>query len=390
MDRLVSFVRARLERSQLERGYSPSDAAWTAAALDPEALTICFARRFATYKRANLLLSQPDRLRRLLLNADRPVQFVFAGKAHPADDGGKDLIRQIAQFSHDLGIRHRFAFLDDYDIAVARHLYQGADVWLNTPRRPLEACGTSGEKAALNGALNCSILDGWWAEMFTGDNGWAITSAETVEDLVRRDNFEAESLFGLLENQIVPLFYERGGDRLPTGWIDRMKTAWRTLGPRVTAQRMVRDYVNQLYEPIAERAERVAPADGFDRAQQLVAWKAKLGAAWHRVHIEGVGPALDVTTMGSTQEVVAQVALGDLAPGDVEVQLLHGPVGEGGQLVDARIVPMQDAGELDAQHRRYRATFSPVQAGRYGYTARVVPHHPDLGSPVELGLIAWA
>jgi starch phosphorylase len=390
-ERLVHFVRERLRRSQLERGFSASDAAWTDTALDPDALTICFARRFATYKRATLLLSQPDRLRALLLDPDRPVQFVFAGKAHPADDGGKDLIRQIVSFSHDLGIRHRFAFLDDYDMAVARTLYQGADVWLNTPRRPLEACGTSGEKAALNGALNCSILDGWWDEMFTGDNGWAITSAEAVTDLDRRDRLEADSLFGLLEQQIVPLFHTRGPDGIPAGWVARMRTAWRTLGPQVTAQRMVRDYVTELYEPIARRSVRLyTPDDGFAAGRQLAAWKRRVGESWHLVHIDSSTPAPGPTEVGTTTTVAAQVALGPLGDDDVVVQLLHGPVGDGGRLVRPRIVAMTDDGPVDERHRRFVATFSPDRAGRYGYTVRVVTRLAELSRPLELGLVTWA
>ena len=390
-ERLVRFVREQLHRSQLERGYSPSDAAWTDTALDPEALTICFARRFATYKRANLLLSQPERLRALLLDPARPVQFVFAGKAHPADDGGKELIRQIVAFSHELGIRHRFAFLDDYDISVARPLYQGADVWLNTPRRPFEACGTSGEKAALNGALNCSILDGWWDEMFTGDNGWAITSAEMVEDLDQRDRMEADSLFGLLEAQIVPLFYDRGGDGLPHGWVQRMRTAWRTLGPEVTAQRMVRDYVTQLYEPIAERSVRLyTPSDGFAAGRELNAWKERVQRAWHQVHVDRAGPAPTALEVGHEVSVHAQVALGPLSGDDVEVQVLHGPVGEGGELVRPTVVVMHDDGAVDDQHRRYAVRFTPAQAGRYGYTVRVVTAREDLSPPLGLGLVAWA
>jgi glycogen phosphorylase len=390
-ERLVDFVRDKLRRTQLALGFGPSDAAWTDTALEPDALTICFARRFATYKRATLLLSQPDRLRALLLDTERPVQFIFAGKAHPADDGGKELIRQIVSFSHDLGIRHRFAFLDDYDIAVARMLYQGADVWLNTPRRPLEACGTSGEKAALNGALNCSILDGWWAEMFTGDNGWAITSAEQVEDLGRRDQMEADSLFGLLEQQIVPLYYNRGEDGLAHGWIDRVKNNWRTLGPQVTAQRMVRDYVGELYAPIASRSARFhTPGDGFARAKELTAWKARVLSSWSGVHVDGVGPAIEVSEVGRGHEIEAQVALGGLSPDDVEVQLLHGPVGEGGQLLSAEIVVMVDGGEVDERHRRFRATVAPVVAGRYGFTARVVSARSGLSEPLETGLVAWA
>jgi glycogen phosphorylase len=327
----------------------------------------------------------------LLLDPQRPVQFVFAGKAHPADDEGKELIRQIVSFSHDLGIRHRFAFLDDYDISVARMLYQGADVWLNTPRRPLEACGTSGEKAALNGALNCSILDGWWDEMFTGDNGWAITSADMVDDLERRDRMEADSLFGLLEQQIVPLFHDRDADGLPLGWIDRMRTAWRTLGPRVTAQRMVRDYVTELYEPIAARSMRLyTPHDGFAAGRELTAWKERVTQAWHQVHVDRAEAEGGTNEVGAEVRVTAQVSLGSLSSEDVMVQLLHGAVGEGGQLVRPVVVPMHDDGSIDEHHHRYSAFFSPDQAGRYGYTVRVVSHHGELSPPLGLGLIAWA
>ncbi|MCB1039914.1 MAG: alpha-glucan family phosphorylase, partial [Acidimicrobiales bacterium] len=248
--RLVTFVRERVKARAVAGGISASEAAWADDLLDPSALTIGFARRFATYKRANLLLAQADRLRTLLLDPDRPVQFVFAGKAHPADDAGKEMIRDIVDFAKELGVRHRFVFLDDYDIAVARTLYQGSDIWLNTPRRPQEACGTSGMKAALNGTLNCSILDGWWDEMFDGDNGWAITSAEDLHDLETRDRLEADSLFDLLEHQIVPLFHDRtdasmGG--VPRGWVRRVKANFVSLGPQVVASRMVRDYVTELY-----------------------------------------------------------------------------------------------------------------------------------------------
>src|SRR5439155_6415138 len=208
-ERLVAFVRRRLRDSALARGGTEADAAWCDEALDPCILTIGFARRFAAYKRATLVLSQPERLEALLRSIDRPIQLVFAGKAHPADDVGKEMIRQIVQFSRRPEARHRMAFIEDYDIGVARTLYQGCDVWLNNPRRPLEACGTSGEKAALNGTLNCSIRDGWWDELYDGQNGWAIASAEGIEDLERRDQVEANSLFDLLEREIVPMFYER-------------------------------------------------------------------------------------------------------------------------------------------------------------------------------------
>ncbi len=238
---LVAFVRSRVAD----------------ALLNPHALTIGFARRFATYKRATLLLEQPDRLRALLLQAERPVQFVFAGKAHPADQAGKDMIREIEQFARQLEVGHRFVFVPDYDMAVARIMYHGCDVWLNNPRRPLEACGTSGMKAALNGALNCSILDGWWDECYDGTNGWAIESAESDPDLVARDHLEADSLFDLLERDIVPLFYTRSSAQdgnIPHDWIAKVKDNWKSLGPFVTAARMVRDYTTTLYEPAATKA----------------------------------------------------------------------------------------------------------------------------------------
>ena len=234
---LVAFVRSRIGDT----------------ALNPNALTIGFARRFATYKRATLLLAQPDRLRALLLQSEHPVQFVFAGKAHPADQAGKEMIREIELFARQLEVNHRFVFVADYDMAVARAMYHGCDVWLNNPRRPLEACGTSGMKAALNGALNCSILDGWWDECYDGRNGWAIESTED-DDLVARDHFEADSLFDLLEREIVPLFYDVAADGVPHGWLEKMKHNWRSLGPFVNAARMVRDYTTVLYEPAAAAA----------------------------------------------------------------------------------------------------------------------------------------
>jgi starch phosphorylase len=387
-ERLVAFVRRQLRRTNLARGLSASDVAWCDEALDPKALTMCFARRFATYKRATLLLSQPERLQAMLLSGDRPVQFVFAGKAHPADENGKEMIRQIVAFAADLGIRHRFTFVEDYDIAVARALLQGADVWLNNPRRPQEACGTSGMKAALNGALNCSILDGWWDELFNGDNGWAISSAEHLEDLTRRDEVEANSLFDLLERQIVPMFYERYEGPVPRRWVRRIKASLQSLGPAVSAARMVRDYVDVLYEPTAARREQVS-ADEWARVKGLAAWKERVAAAWHGVHIDGVETDTDVTDLGTERTVNAAVALGELAPGDVQVQLVHGPVGQHGEIDEPAVVSMR-ATEANDGRATFSGQFVCEQAGRYGFTVRVVPAHRDLVTSVELGRITWA
>jgi starch phosphorylase len=313
---------------------------------------------------------------------------VFAGKAHPADDLGKALIRDLVHFASDPTVRPRIAFVPDYDIALARHMYQGCDVWLNNPRRPQEACGTSGMKAAMNGALNCSILDGWWDECFDGTNGWAITSAEGEADLPKRDEIEANSLFELLERQIVPLFYQRTEGPTPRGWVRRMKASLRTLCPQVTAARMVRDYTTMLYEPTAAHADRIN-ADDFTAAKVLATWKARALDAWHGVHVVAVESDVSAADLGATRQVDATVRLGELVPEDVTVQLLHGAVGQGDELVDPAVVPMTLV-EQTADGGRYHGELKPGSAGRYGFTVRVLPAHPDLAQPVELGRIAWA
>lgn len=366
---LVAFVRDRLGDN----------------VLDPKALTIGFARRFATYKRATLLLSQPDRLRRLLLSADRPVQFVFAGKAHPADQPGKDMIREIELFARQLDVGHRFVFVPDYDMAVARVMYHGCDVWLNNPRRPQEACGTSGMKAALNGALNCSILDGWWDECFDGHNGWAINSADDDPDLARRDQREATSLFGLLERDIVPLFYDRGYDGVPHGWVEMMQHNWRTLGPFVTAARMVRDYTTEFYEPAAASSSRISADDGAV-ARHLAAWKRHVMSSWPSVKVLDVQCDTSPAHEGETRRVRAMVEIDGLDVADVAVQVLHGAVDQEGSFVGRPAV----VGLTHAGDGMFEAEYVVGDAGPYGLTVRAMPHHPHLVHQVELGLIAWA
>jgi starch phosphorylase len=353
--------------------------------LDPEILTIGFARRFATYKRATLLLAQPDRLRDLLLDPARPVQFVFAGKAHPADQAGKDMIRDVELFARNLDVGHRFVFLPDYDMAIARLMYRGCDVWLNNPRRPLEACGTSGMKAALNGALNCSVLDGWWNECYDGENGWAITSADDDPDTERRDMREATTLFGLLEREIVPLFYRRDSHGVPVEWVDKVKHNWASLGPAVTAARMIRDYVTRLYEPAATNAAAVH-TDDWTLARSLAAWKEKVRAAWPSVSVAAVngddGPAHE----GDTRTAGARVALGSLSVDDVVVQVLHGSIDSTGAFVDDPDVVAMSPSADDT----FVGSYTVAAAGPYGWTVRVLPTHPGQITPVELGLAAWA
>jgi glycogen phosphorylase len=387
---LVAFVRSRLRQSLIQRGVSISDAAWADDVFDSRVLTIGFARRFAAYKRATLLLSQPERLRALLLSPEHAIQLVFAGKAHPADEVGKEMIRELVQFSRDPAVRHRIVFVEDYDIAVARMLYQGSDVWLNTPRRPMEASGTSGEKAALSGALNLSIVDGWWAEMFDGTNGWAISSADTYQDLDHRDRVEADSLFEILERQVVPLFYDRSEGRIPHPWIRRIKSSLRSLGPQVLASRMVRDYVEQMYEPTAGRFD-IMTASKYARARAFAAWKQRVLATWPAVRVLEVdgeaSPA--IADLGASRKVSVLVALGELQAGDVTVQLLHGPVGPNDELISSSLVALQPAGGGEGGHR-YEGGFVCDRAGRYGIAVRVVPAHPDLVTFAEMDCVAWA
>jgi starch phosphorylase len=389
--RLIDVARARLTDSARARRVPPTEASWCREALDPDALTIGFARRFAAYKRATLLLSQPERLAALLLSADRPMQLLFSGKAHPADDMGKDMIRRVVQFSRQPHVRHRIVFLEDYDITIAQALYQGCDVWLNNPRRPLEACGTSGEKAALNGALNCSISDGWWDECYDGENGWVIASAEEYDDLAQRDEAEASALFDVLERHVVPEFYDRGPDGVPRRWLARVRASLRSLGAFVPASRMVRDYVERMYEPAAARYQALG-ADGHARARALAAWKSRVRAAWPSVAVVSIDADDKPADMGETRAVAAEVELGALTPDDVEVQLVHGAVGPGGDLDEVAVVPMAaiGGGGEGGGRRRYEASFTCERAGRYGCTVRVVPAHPDLLSYAETGCIAWA
>ncbi len=352
--------------------------------LDPDVLTIGFARRFATYKRANLLLDQLDRLKSLVLNADRPVQFVFAGKAHPADHPGKSLMQHINQITRDTDVRHRFVFIPDYDIGIARTMYHGCDVWLNTPRRPMEACGTSGMKAALNGVLNCSILDGWWDEMSNGTNGFDIPSYEDDHDDSRRDQREANATYEVLEQQLVPLYYDRGDDGLPHGWIDRIKDNWISLGWNVIAGRMVRDYTTKLYEAAAAAAD-VATRDDAASARELAAWRNGVGSVWSTVEVT-VEEASELAdgVAGQQRVIAASVDPGDLRLDEVAVQIVHGPLDPSGALDASRV---QVVAMIGNDAGRFTGEFTPVGAGPWGAAVRAMPIHPALSSPVETGLV---
>ncbi len=387
-ERLVYFVRDRLRGQLLARGASEAEAAWTEEAFDPAILTMGFARRFALYKRGTLMLADPDRFKRLLLSSERPIQVVIAGKAHPLDDGGKEMIRQLVHFASDPDVRGRFAFIEDYDMEVARVLTQGADVWLNNPRRPLEACGTSGMKAALNGALNCSVLDGWWDEMYNGRNGWAIGTRATVPDADLQDRIDASALYDLLERDIVPRFYDRSEGPLPRRWIERAKDGLVTLAPRITADRMVRDYVQELYEPAARQSREMRDS-GFERARALAAWKAKVREFWEDVEVINVDGDVTAAEVGEDRTVAATIKVGRLDTDDINVQLAHGSVGANGELVAPRMIEMKPQ---VCEHGvcTYSGSFTASSAGLYGFAVRVVPSHPNLSDPMDMGLVTWA
>lgn len=385
---LVAEVRSRLRESWRNRGASDVELAWINSVLDPDVLTIGFARRVPSYKRLTLMLRDPVRLTALLTDEARPVQVVVAGKAHPLDDAGKKLIQELVEFADAAGVRHRIVFLPDYDIGMAQALYPGCDIWLNNPLRPLEACGTSGMKAALNGALNVSIRDGWWDEWFDGNNGWAIPTADGVADPERRDDLEAAALYELLETGVTQLFYDRSANGLPTRWIQMVRHTLSTLGPKVLASRMVHDYVQQLYTPAAVSSRETA-ADDFALAKELAAWKQKVRRGWSRVEVEhvdahGIG---DDPQLGAEFTVHADVLLGQLEPSDVCVQVMAGRVDVDDRLVNPHFVTMQVESQ-DGERKVYSAAMTMDITGPFGYTVRVVPSHPGLASDSELGLAA--
>jgi glycogen phosphorylase len=387
--RLVAETRRRLRASWIQRGASEAELTWIDDALDENVLTIGFARRVPSYKRLTMMLHDPDRFISLLLDPERPVQFVIAGKAHPADDGGKLMIQQMVKFADDPRVRHRIVFLPDYDMALAGAMVQGSDVWLNNPLRPLEACGTSGMKAALNGALNLSILDGWWDEWFDGHNGWAIPSADGVADPERRDELEAGALYDLLGQSVAPLFYDRGPDGLPGRWLEMVAHTLRTLGPKAQATRMVREYVTQLYLPAARSSEALGDGGpGFAGARELAAWKDRVTKAWPGVAIEHVEADDGEQSPGASLVVRASVALGALSPDDVTVQLVYGLAGDDDEIAAPAFADLAlEAEPSGASPARYAGEAELGRPGPFGYTVRVLPHHPLLASPAEMGLI---
>ncbi len=401
-EQLIVFARNRLKAQMQRRGTYHTELNHAEEVLDPEVLTIGFARRFASYKRGNLLLKDPARLKKLITDPSRPVQIIFAGKAHPKDMEGKDIIRQIIHFANQQDVRRRIVFLEDYDIDIARVLVRGVDVWLNNPRRPMEASGTSGMKAAVNGVLNMSTSDGWWCEGYTDDGGWVIGSGETYEDTGYQDVVEAQAIYDMLENEVVPLFYTRSVDNLPRAWIGRVKNSIRWIAPRFNTHRMVAEYVEKFYNPAAAKWQYMT-AESCAKAKEFSNWKAEVKKAWSEFAVKDVimeiqngngnekmNPRLPQLKVGSQLYVKALVRLGRISPDDVSVQFYHGPVDTWQNIRSGEAVRMnyEHASDQEGEHW-FVGSMPCTRTGQHGVAVRVLPRHADLVDPHEMGLILW-
>jgi starch phosphorylase len=383
---MVDFIRARLAKRRLAAGETAKRVADAERLLDPDALTIGFARRFATYKRATLLFRDMERLARICQAEGRKVQFVFAGKSHPADEPGKSFIQRVAQFAKQAPFDQHVVFIEDYDMNVARHLVTGVDVWLNNPRRPLEASGTSGQKAAMNGVLNLSILDGWWAEgCQDGVNGWAIGDEREFVDQDEQDASDAESLYRLLEEEVVPRYYHASEDGVPHAWVAMVKAAIATCSPVFSTHRMVQDYINGLYLPAMAQGDKLAERS-YGAAKGYAEWKRMVAFNWRHVSLNVAPFAFDALTLGESRTVEAILLPGGLDPNNLRVELCMSQEGVEG----VAAFPMRCEGPGTEGGLRYLGELQPPSSGTYHVGVRVLPQHPAMKHPQELGLVAWA
>ncbi len=387
-ERLISFARRRLIEQLTHQGAKKGEIQRASEVLNPEALTIGFARRFATYKRGDMILSDPERLARILNHPQRPVQIIFAGKAHPQDHPGKEVIKNIVHLARRPEFKDRILFIEDYDLNVARYLVQGVDVWLNNPRRPLEACGTSGMKAAANGALNLSILDGWWVEGYAPGQGWAIGAGETYEDQEIQDEIESQATYDLLEKEIVPLFYERGRDNLPREWIRMMKQSMKSLAAHFNSHRMVQDYLHRFYHPLSLKWDQIR-ADHFKGVRDLTHWVKHVRESWGRIEMVGKrSEARKGIALGETLVVEVDLRIPGLIPQDLSVDIYWGPVNSKAEFLSRSLLPMKPLRQ-DGPLTTFQGEISCERVGRFGFRIRILPSHPLLGNPFSLGLILW-
>ncbi len=390
-ERMVAFARQRLRQQLLKRGVSQSEITAADEVLNPEALTIGFARRFATYKRATLLFRNLDRLLRILNDADRPVQLIFAGKAHPHDTPGKELIQAIINHARHPDLRHKIVFLENYNITIARYLVQGIDIWLNTPRRPKEASGTSGMKVIYNGGLNASILDGWWAEGYDRSLGWVIGGGEEYpeSEWELQDQIESQALYNLLEQDIVPTFYQRGRDGIPHNWIAKMKNSIRELSPYFTTHRMLQEYTEQYYIPARDRFLQLSESN-FSNSKQYLKWWEHIRSEWNKIEVKHVELSTEELKVGDDLNVRAWVNLGTLTPDEVRVQLYFGRLDTKGLIEDGSAVDMVPNGTREDNTYEFLGDVVYDASGERGISVRVLPYHEHLDQPSQLGLVRWA
>jgi glycogen phosphorylase len=376
---LAQYERRNAARTMLDE---------VSTALDHRVLTLCFARRFATYKRAGLLFRDPERLTRLITNTNYPVQLVFAGKAHPNDNEGKAIIKRIVDFARQHEVRSRIVFLENYDINIARYMVQGCDVWLNTPRRPYEACGTSGMKAAANGGLNLSIMDGWWCEGYDETRGWRIGNGNDYGDPDYQDEVESQALFNVLENDVIPVFYDRKRGNPPKKWIQMMKAAMKMAITDFSSDRMVREYSTRFYVQAAENLRQLT-ADASRKAKDLALTQSRLNALWSHIRVSKpkVAPASDFA-VGDTFSVVLEVFLGELTPDEVEVQIYHGRLRGTGEMEGSRAETMNFQQTVSPGTHVYGCRLVCSDSGRFGLTARVIPNGDEVLRNTP-GLITW-
>ena len=388
-ERLVAFARRRLRDQLAKRGASNRDLALADEVLNTETLTIGFARRFAPYKRAHLILRDIERLERILTNEKRPVQIVFAGKAHPQDRPGKELIKHLVQTSNKENLRRHMVFLEDYDLDIGRTMVQGVDIWLNTPRRPLEACGTSGMKAVANGALHLSVLDGWWDEGYEREIGWAIGNGEEYEDHDFQDELESHALYDILEKDIIPIFYERGQDGIPRRWVAMMKASMHKLCPMFNTHRMVSEYWQRCYLPAAERGSRLSENER-EGLKSLAKWREKVMYNWANVAIKAIRmkelPDLEV---GAPYPVEADIFLGELLPEDVMVETYAGRLDPSGRFVDRFTHVMEPKETVGDRIYKYQCVLNFEDGGHFGLNIRITPNHPNPESRHAMGLVIW-
>ncbi|MEM9882440.1 MAG: alpha-glucan family phosphorylase [Planctomycetota bacterium] len=386
---LIVWARQTLRKQLSRRGVAPDRILECVEGLSDDALTVGFARRFATYKRGNLILRDPERLKAILHHAERPVQFLIAGKAHPADGGGKDLIRQLVRFGLESEAGHKVVFIENYDMAVARYLVQGCDVWLNTPKRGMEASGTSGMKAAMNGVLNCSILDGWWDEAYTPEVGWAIGRREQYTDQDHGDELESRALYDLLENQIVPLFHQRDEHGVPRAWLAKMKASIGKLGPFFNTNRMVQQYAERFYFPAARRAVALA-ADGLAPAVKLAKQKGRLRYCWDQLKVLEVDADTDRPLgVAEARTLKVTVDFGGLEPEELRVQAYAGPMDNDNHITAGHATDLTHAESLGSGKHRFTGSLSADASGRHGFAVRIVPGGTLFDPLSEPGLIHW-